>query len=217
MRMVLIGPPGSGKGTQSKLLTQEFGVPHISSGDLLREAVEKGTELGKKAKGFMDSGALVPDELVLGLIAQRIGRSDCQRGFLLDGFPRNVAQGKALEAMLAESGCPLDHVVALEVPRAAIIERLSGRRLCPGCGRLYHVKFDPPAGEGKCDDCGKALLVRDDDREETVAKRLDVYEQQTAQLLDFYRNEGLLRLVVGSGTPQEVADRIRAAVATAND
>ena len=168
VRVVLLGPPGAGKGTQAKSLVASLGVPHISSGDLLREAVTGLTELGLEARSYMDVGDLVPDELVLGMIEKRIGGTDCAPGFLLDGFPRTQAQAAALGDMLNARGGPLEHVVALAVDRTEVVERLAGRRICPDCGRLYHVRFEAPQNEGRCDDCGTELVVRDDDREETV-------------------------------------------------
>lgn len=215
MRLALLGPPGSGKGTQSAGLRDAFGIPHISSGDLLRDAVSRETPLGTQAKEFMSSGRLVPDELVLGMMRERIEQPDCAGGFLLDGFPRTVAQAESLAAMLDAKDSPLDHVVALVVDREEIVARLSGRRSCAGCGRLFHVTFDPPKEEGKCDACASALLVRDDDREETVRERLAVYEEQTAPLMDFYSERGLLRKVDGLGRQDEIASRISSAMGAA--
>jgi len=215
MRLALLGPPGSGKGTQSKGLRETYGIPHISSGDLLRDAVSNETSLGKQAKEFMNSGRLVPDELVLGMMRERIEQPDCAGGFLLDGFPRTVAQAESLASMLDAKGAPLDHVVALVVDREEIVARLGGRRSCSGCGRLFHVTFDPPAVAEKCDDCGAPLSIRDDDREETVRERLAVYEEQTAPLLDFYSQRGLLRAVDGLGPQTEISARIAAAMGAA--
>ena len=215
MRLALLGPPGSGKGTQGAGLRDTYRIPHISSGDLLRDAVSGETELGKQAQEYMTSGRLVPDELVLGMMRERIEQPDCTVGFLLDGFPRTVAQAEALEVMLAEKQAPLDHVVALVVDREEIVLRLAGRRSCSGCGRLYHEQFDPPADAEHCDDCGDKLTIRDDDREETVRERLTVYEDQTAPLLKFYRNLGLLRAVDGLGPRDAISARIESELASA--
>lgn len=212
VRVVLLGPPGAGKGTQAKSLVASLGVPHISSGDLLREAVTGLTELGLEARSYMDVGDLVPDELVLGMIEKRIGGTDCAPGFLLDGFPRTQAQAAALGDMLNARGGPLEHVVALAVDRTEVVERLAGRRICPDCGRLYHVRFEAPQNEGRCDDCGTELVVRDDDREETVRQRVAVYENRTAPLIEFYRQEGILHEVNGSGSQADVRGRILEAV-----
>lgn len=215
MRLALLGAPGSGKGTQSVELRHTYAIPHISSGDLLRDAVSRGTDLGVKAKEYMTSGRLVPDELVLGMMRERIEQPDCADGFLLDGFPRTVAQAEALDAMLAAKQAPIDHVVALVVDREEIVLRLAGRRSCSGCGRLYHEQFDPPADANSCDDCGAKLVIRDDDREETVRERLTVYDEQTAPVLSFYKSQGLLRAVDGLGPPEEVSARIASGLAGA--
>ncbi|RMD81828.1 MAG: adenylate kinase [Candidatus Dadabacteria bacterium] len=212
MRIVLLGAPGTGKGTQGARLREAYGVPHVSTGDMLREAVDRGTELGRQAKEYMETGRLVPDSLVLELVGERLAREDCRRGFLLDGFPRTVAQAEALEQMLGERGLGLDHVVSLSVEDDEIVERLSGRRVCPECGRLYHIKFSPPARDSSCDACGAELVVRDDDREETIRRRLEVYRRETAPLFAFYAERGLLREVDGSGAPDVVWQRIEAAL-----
>ena len=207
MRIVLLGAPGTGKGTQGARLGEAHAIPHVSTGDLLREAVEQGTELGRKAKSYMDAGRLVPDELVLGLVRERLSRADCDDGFLLDGFPRTVAQAEALEKALEERGQSLDHVVSLAVAEDEIVARLSGRRICPD-----HIQFSPPERDGSCDECGAALVVRDDDREETIRKRLEVYARETAPLLDYYARRGLLVEVDGNEDPDEVWRRVEAAV-----
>ncbi|MFT4571341.1 MAG: adenylate kinase [Candidatus Binatia bacterium] len=212
MRLVLVGSPGSGKGTQGDSLRQILHVPHISSGDLLREAVASGAELGIEAKGFMDAGRLVPDELVLGMIRERASDSDCANGFLLDGFPRTLAQAEKLDEMLEQVGSSLDHVIALDVPEDEIVDRLSGRRLCTQCGRLFHVKFSPPVDNEHCDDCGAGIIVRDDDREVTVRERLRVYREQTEPLLVYYAAKGLLRRIDGTGSPDSVGERLLEAV-----
>lgn len=207
MRLVLVGAPGSGKGTQSDTLRQVLQVPHISSGDLLRQAVSEETELGVEAKGFMDAGQLVPDELVLGMIRERISMSDCEDGFLLDGFPRTLEQARKLDEMLGENQ-GLDHVVALEVSAEEVVERLSGRRSCPDCGRLFHLKFSPPAKSDQCDDCGGPIIVRDDDREDTVRARLKVYAEQTTPLLAYYAKQNLVHRIDGTGSPDSVGERV---------
>ncbi len=192
MKLILLGPPGAGKGTQAKMLTDEFAIPQISTGDILRAAVNDGTPLGVKAKSFMDAGGLVPDEVVIGIVAERLQQDDCGNGFILDGFPRTVAQADALQANLQQMGKDLDSVVALQVDSEALVERLTGRRTCKACGRGYHVSFDPSTKAGLCDDCGGELFQRDDDREETIRKRLDVYDEQTAPLISYYRDGGML-------------------------
>lgn len=197
MKLVLLGPPGAGKGTQAKMLTERFEIPQISTGDILRGAVKDGTPMGLKAKSFMDAGALVPDEVVVGIVRERLQKKDCARGFILDGFPRTVAQADALKETLQSLGKDLDAVVSLEVNTEALVERLTGRRTCRACGRGYHVKFDPPKIEGKCDACGGELFQRDDDREETIRKRLEVYREQTSPLVSYYRAENLLVAVDG--------------------
>lgn len=212
MRLVMMGAPGAGKGTQAKLLQERLGVPHISTGDILREAVRAGTPLGREAREMMDRGLLVPDEVVIGIVDERLARPDCGRGFILDGFPRTVAQAEALDALLARRGHPLDAVVAVDVPREELVERISGRRVCQGCGTLAHVRFDPPKSDGHCDRCGGALAQRDDDCEETVGRRLDVYARETAPVLEHYRHAGLLRSIQGTGTPDQVLGRIEESV-----
>jgi len=197
MKLILLGPPGAGKGTQAKMLTERFGIPQISTGDILRAAVKEGTPMGVKAKSFMDAGALVPDEVVVGIVRERLQKEDCAAGFILDGFPRTVPQADALKDSLAELGKELDAVVSLEVDTEALVERLTGRRTCRDCGKGYHVKFDPPATEGKCDACGGELFQRDDDREETIRKRLEVYREQTSPLVDYYRAGGMLIAIDG--------------------
>ena len=197
MKLVLLGPPGAGKGTQAKMLTERFEIPQISTGDILRGAVKDGTPMGLKAKSFMDAGALVPDEVVVGIVRERLQKKDCARGFILDGFPRTVAQADALKETLQSLGKDLDAVVSLEVNTEALVERLTGRRTCRACGRGFHVKFDPPKIEGKCDACGGELFQRDDDREETIRKRLEVYREQTSPLVSYYRGKNLLVAVDG--------------------
>lgn len=208
MRLILLGPPGGGKGTQAKLIEERLSIPHISTGDLLRQAVADRTELGRTAKEFMDRGELVPDELVIGMIEARVRHADCQPGFLFDGFPRNVAQAEAFGEMLERRDMSLDHVVSLDVPQHELIKRLTGRRTCRQCGDMYHVVFDPPREEGVCNRCGGELYQREDDREETIRARLDVYRNQTEPLLDYYRSQNLLREVDGVGETSDVFGRI---------
>lgn len=213
MRVSLLGPPGSGKGTQSEVLRDQLGVAHISSGDLLRDAVARNTELGRAARGFMDRGELVPDDLVLGMIRERLQAGDCREGWLLDGFPRTLAQAEALDRLLENEGSgALQHVVSLRVPLEDVVVRLGGRRTCGGCGRLYHVKFQPPKTEGTCDMCAAALVTRRDDEEATIRARLGVYERQTAPLLDYYRKRGLLLEIDGTAAPSDVSGEILTAL-----
>lgn len=206
--MILMGPPGAGKGTQAKLLQERFDVPHISSGELLRGAVRRKTPLGVQAKRFMDRGELVPDDVLLGTIEERLRRSDCATGFLLDGFPRTVAQADALAAMLHSMGTHIDNVTSLIVPRDELVKRLSGRRTCRECGAMYHIIFDPPINPGICNKCNGELYQRDDDQEDTILARLDVYDRQTAPLLALYRQRGVLHEVDGVGSPDQVFERI---------
>ena len=208
MRIVLIGPPGCGKGTQGKCLQRQFAVPHVSSGDLLRAATQQGTSLGAQAKRFMDAGKLVPDELLLDVIGDRLGQADCSGGFILDGFPRTLAQAKALTAMLSRHAVALDHAISLRVARQDLVMRLSGRRTCRQCGTMYHVVFDPPAAEGQCTRCHGSLYQRDDDREATILARLDVYDAHTVPLLAHYREQGLLRDIDGGGSRDAVCARV---------
>jgi adenylate kinase len=192
MKLILLGPPGAGKGTQAKMLTEKFSIPQISTGDILRAAVKAGTPMGRKAKEFMDAGGLVPDDVVVGIVRDRLQEADCSNGFILDGFPRTVAQADALQTSLKEMDKRLDRVISLAVDAEALVERLTGRRTCKQCGRGYHIKFDPPGQPGVCDACGGDLFQRDDDKEETIRKRLQVYEEQTAPLISYYRQAGVL-------------------------
>ena len=194
MNLILLGAPGAGKGTQAELLVKKLSIPAISTGNMLREAMANGTELGKKAKKYMDDGLLVPDELILGIVADRVAQPDCQNGFILDGVPRTLAQAEALEAM----GVHIDHVVSIEVDDAAIEGRMTGRRVCAKCGASYHITANPPKTEGLCDLCGGELITRKDDNPETVRRRLEVYHSTTEVLKDFYGKLGRLRLVNGS-------------------
>jgi adenylate kinase len=199
MGIILLGPPGAGKGTQAKKLTQAFAIPQISTGDMLRAAVKNGTALGKQAKAFMDAGGLVPDEVVIGIVKERLAAADCAKGFILDGFPRTIPQAEALDRVTKELGKEIRFVLSLEVDQNDLMERLCGRRTCTGCGAMYHVKFNPPKAVGKCDKCGTALIQRDDDKEETIKNRLVNYNKATAPLLDYYRNTGKIRSVMASG------------------
>jgi len=208
MRLILLGPPGAGKGTQATRLVDKCGIPQISTGEILRAAVREGTPLGKSAKDFMDAGKLVPDSVVIGIIEERVKAADCAPGFMLDGFPRTVPQADALKDVLAKMGLKIDHVVSIEVPNEELVIRLTGRRMCKGCGAGYHVKFDPPKSAGVCDKCGGALFQRDDDKEETIRARLKVYEDQTAPLIAYYRQAGLLRPIEGMGGMGDIFGRI---------
>ncbi len=208
MRILLMGPPGAGKGTQAEKLTEILNIPHISTGDMFRKAIKEQTDLGKKAKSFMDQGELVPDEVTVGIVKDRIKEEDCENGFLLDGFPRTVVQADALGKMLEDLGIKLDSVINIEVPFEELIGRLTGRRICKSCGATYHMIFNPPKVEGVCDKCGGELYQRDDDTEETAKNRLQVYEKQTAPLLEYYNNTGLLVNVNGNQSMEEVLAEI---------
>ncbi len=212
MNLILLGPPGVGKGTQAKLLIDRFGIPQISTGDILRAAVKELTPMGAKAKGYMDSGALVPDEVVIGIVEERLAQADCQKGFILDGFPRTVPQADALGQVLSGMGKSIDHVVSLSVNKAELLKRLTGRRACANCGAGYHVDFAPSKVAGVCDACSGQLVQREDDKEETILNRLAVYEAQTAPLIAYYQAAGLLRSVDGLGTVERVQADILAAV-----
>jgi adenylate kinase len=212
VRVVFLGPPGAGKGTQADVLAAEAAVPHIATGDMLREAAAKGTPLGLAAKRYMDSGALVPDDVVIGLVGERLSLPDAERGWVLDGFPRTVAQAEALDTLLRERGTDIERVVFFDVPRAELLRRLTGRRVCPQCGATYHLESAPPRHPGVCDRCGAALEQRVDDGEAAVAKRLDVYETQTAPLLDYYERRGVLSAIDGQGALPAVAGAVRRAL-----
>lgn len=212
--LILLGPPGAGKGTQAERLQEDFSLAHISTGDMLRAQVAKGTELGRRAQEFMSAGELVPDEVILGMIRSRISEQDAREGFLLDGFPRNASQADALAATLAESERRLTAALLIEVPDEDVVRRLGGRRVCTKSGHVYHVDFDPPKREGICDQDGSRLIQREDDREETIRRRLEVYARQTSPLIEYYDEAGLLRRFDGGRTPDEVHDHIRATVAT---
>lgn len=212
MNLILFGPPGAGKGTQAQFLVEAYGIPQISTGDMLRAAVKQQTPLGLKAQEIMQQGGLVSDEIVLGIVEERLAQEDCRNGFVLDGFPRTVPQADALVLILQRAGRAIEHVVSLEVDTDEIVKRLSGRRSCPSCGKGYHVTYDAPKQAGVCDACGTALVQRDDDREQTVRNRLDVYDQQTAPLKEYYRAQQVLRAIPGMGPIAEVQQRIAAAL-----
>jgi len=197
MNILFMGPPGAGKGTQAERITREFDIPHISTGDAFRLAMKQGTPLGLKAKEYVDQGLLVPDEITNGIVRERLAEPDCERGFLLDGFPRTLAQARALDEMLGEMGRQIDHVINLKVDRGLLLARLTGRRICKSCGSTYHVMYNPPKQEGVCDKCGGELYQRSDDSEEKVGTRLDEYASKTAPLLEYYSSKGLLREVDG--------------------
>jgi adenylate kinase len=215
MNLILLGPPGAGKGTQAKMLIDRFDIPQISTGDILRAAVKEGTPMGAKAKAFMDAGALVPDEVVVGIVKDRLQKPDCSKGFILDGFPRTVPQADALIESLRELGKDITSVVSLEVDTEALVARLTGRRTCRQCGRGFHVSFDPPNTDGVCDACGGELYQRDDDREATIRNRLQVYHDQTAPLIAYYEQDGLVAAIDGMQEIDVVRADILAALGTA--
>jgi adenylate kinase len=204
VRVILLGPPGAGKGTQAVRIAETFRIPHISTGDILRANVREGTPLGQEAKRFMDAGDLVPDEVIIGMVGDRLVEPDAAMGFLFDGFPRTVPQAQALEELLVGRETPLDVVLRLAVAKDEVVERLTGRRTCSQCGRIFHLRFDPPTDASRCDDCGGELQQRDDDTEDVVLNRLEVYASQTEPLEHFYWERGLLRDVEAIGTPDEV-------------
>ena len=208
MNLILLGAPGAGKGTQAELLVQKLGIPSISTGNMLREAMANGSELGKQVKSYMDSGSLVPDELILGIVAERVSRPDCQKGFILDGVPRTLAQAQALDA----KGVRIDHVVSIEIDDDVIVGRMSGRRVCTKCGASYHITANPPKAEGICDLCGAAVATRKDDAPETVRHRLNVYHESTEILKDYYARQGKLRLVAGNQSIEGAQSEILAAI-----
>jgi adenylate kinase len=212
VRLVLVGPPGAGKGTQAQFISSNLSIPKISTGDIFRYNVSTGTELGRQAKAFMDKGDLVPDEVTIAMVSSRLQEDDAQVGFLLDGFPRNVPQAETLKKMLAEWEAKLDIVLELVVDDDEVVRRLSGRRTCRKCGRIWHVVFDPPARQGICDDCGGELFQRDDDQEETIRHRLDVYQQQTRPLIAYYADEGTLLGIDATGPVEEITDRVMSAL-----
>ncbi len=208
MRLVLLGAPGAGKGTQAKKLIEKYSIPQISTGDLLRAAVAAGTALGKEAKSYMDKGELVPDSVVLGMVEERLKQDDCKKGYILDGFPRNTAQAEALDKMLASLNMSLTAALSVDVPFDDLMKRLTGRRTCKSCGQMYNIYFKPPAKEGVCDKCNGELFQRDDDKEETIKKRLDVYNAQTAPLIDYYGKKGILKTVQGTGNIDDIFKKV---------
>ncbi|MCW2880471.1 MAG: adenylate kinase [Sphaerisporangium sp.] len=210
MRVVLVGPPGAGKGTQAQFIASNLSIPKISTGDIFRANVSGGTELGRLAKEYMDRGDLVPDEVTVAMVRDRLGEADAQEGFLLDGFPRNVPQAQILNKMLAEFGTALDIVLELVVDDEEVVRRLAGRRTCRSCGKVWHVAFDPSSKEGVCDACGGELFQRDDDREDTIRHRLEVYQEQTSPLVAFYADEGILQGVDATGPVEEITERAMA-------
>ncbi len=217
MRLVFLGPPGVGKGTQARRLSEEYGWPQIATGDILREAVAQETPLGIRAKEYMDRGDLVPDEIVVGIVKERLAEPDAQNGFILDGFPRTVNQAQELEAELSSFGSGIDAVVFFKVSEKEILRRLTGRRICKNCGALYHIIYNPPAVEGKCDKCGGELYQRSDDSEDTVRRRMEVYLAQTAPLISYYRSRGILWEVNGEQAPDKVYRQLKEALGLNND
>jgi adenylate kinase len=212
MRLVLVGPPGAGKGTQAQFISAHMGIPKISTGDIFRANVSQGTELGQQAKKFMDAGDLVPDEITIGMVVSRLEEDDARKGFLLDGFPRNVPQAKTFNDLLLDAGTPLDVVLELVVDDDEVVRRLSGRRTCRNCGHIWHLDFDPPSAEGVCDICGGELFQRDDDKPETIRHRLEVYYEQTAPLVGYYAEAGVLVGIDAMGPVDDVTERALAAL-----
>lgn len=212
MKIILMGPPGAGKGTQAEKLVEVYQIPHISTGDMFRKAQKDGTELGLKAKSYMEQGQLVPDEVTVGIVKERLAEDDCKDGFLLDGFPRTVQQADALDGILKELGMTLDRVVNIEVDKTFLVDRLTGRRVCRACGATFHVTNKAPRVEGVCDKCGGELYQRNDDKRETVSNRLDVYAAQTAPLIEYYQSKGIMSSIDGSQSMEEVLADIRSAL-----
>ncbi|MDR7867698.1 MAG: adenylate kinase [Sporomusaceae bacterium] len=210
MFILLMGPPGAGKGTQAALLVEKYRIPHISTGDMFRAAVKEGTPLGLEAKRYMDAGGLVPDSVTIGIVKERLAKPDCKEGFILDGFPRTLEQAAALDTTLTELGIKLTRVVNITVPDDELVRRMTGRRICKGCGATYHVAFNPPAAADRCDKCGGEIFQRADDKEETVAKRLEVYQAQTQPLIGYYREKGLYAEIDG----RQAIDEVLAAIDT---
>ena len=208
MKIIMLGAPGAGKGTQAMMIAEKYSIPHISTGDIFRSNIKNGTELGKKAKEYMEQGLLVPDELTCDLVVDRISAKDCEKGFILDGFPRTIPQADALDSALKKLGTSIDYAINVAVPDEVIVERMSGRRACTGCGSTYHTLYNPPQQEGFCDVCGTALVIRDDDKPETVQKRLDVYHEKTQPLIDYYGKKGIVRTIDGTLELHEVFSRI---------
>ncbi len=207
MDLILLGPPGAGKGTQAKMLVEKYGIPQISTGDILRAAVKNQTAMGVEAKKYMDAGKLVPDEVVIGIVDDRLKEDDCKKGYILDGFPRTVPQAEELDKILAKGGRKIEHAVSIEVPDDELMARLTGRRSCK-CGQMFHVKFNPPKDGNKCDVCGGELYQREDDKEDVIRNRLDVYNKQTQPLIDYYTGKNLLRPILGEGEIKEILAKV---------
>ncbi len=212
LNLILMGLPGAGKGTQAEKINEKYNIPHISTGDMFRLAIKEGTDLGKKAKEYMDQGELVPDEVTIGIVRERLGKDDCKNGFLLDGFPRTIAQAEALQDLLQDMDQSIDYVLHVDVPEEKLVERLTGRRICPTCGATYHVVYNPPKEDGVCDKDGSQLIQRDDDKADTVKTRLSVNMEQTKPLLDFYEDRGYLVTVNGDKDIDEVFQDIQSKI-----
>lgn len=210
MKIIMLGAPGAGKGTQAKMIAEKYGIPHVSTGDIFRANIKNGTELGMEAKKYMDQGLLVPDELTVKILLDRVAQPDCEKGYVLDGFPRNIPQANVLDKALTELGDSIDYAVNVDVPDENIVKRMSGRRACLSCGATYHIVNVPPKAEGICDVCGKELVLRDDDKPETVQNRLKVYHDQTQPLIDFYTEKGVLKTVDGTMDMKDVFEAITA-------
>lgn len=210
MKIIMLGAPGAGKGTQAKMIADKYGVPHISTGDIFRANIKNGTELGMEAKKYMDQGLLVPDELTVRILLDRVAQDDCKNGYVLDGFPRTIPQAEVLDSELTKLGDHIDYAINVDVPDENIVKRMSGRRACLTCGATYHIEHVPPKKEGICDVCGSELVLRDDDKPETVKNRLNVYHEQTQPLIDFYTEKGVLKTVDGTVPMEEVFDAITA-------
>ena len=208
MKIIMLGAPGAGKGTQAKMIAEKYGIPHISTGDIFRYNIKNGTELGKEAKKYMDQGLLVPDELTVKILLDRVAQDDCKNGYVLDGFPRTIPQAEVLEEALTKLGDRIDYAINVEVPDENIVKRMGGRRACVNCGATYHIEHVPPKKEGICDNCGSELILRDDDKPETVKNRLSVYHKQTQPLIDFYNGKGVLRTVDGTVDMKDVSNAI---------
>lgn len=204
MKIVMLGAPGAGKGTQAKKIAGKYGIPHVSTGDIFRANIKNGTKLGMQAKAYMDAGNLVPDEITIGMLLDRIHQEDCEKGYVLDGFPRTIPQAESLTAALKERGESIDYAIDVDVPDENIIRRMSGRRACLSCGETYHIVYNAPKKEGVCDQCGEPLVLRDDDKPETVQNRLNVYHRQTQPLIDYYKKEGVLAQVDGTQDMEQV-------------
>ena len=209
MKIVMLGAPGAGKGTQAKMIAEQYKIPHVSTGDIFRANIKNGTDLGKEAKSYMDKGELVPDELTVRILLDRVAQDDCKNGYVLDGFPRTIPQANVLDAELTKLGDKIDFAINVEVPDENIVKRMSGRRACVACGATYHIEHVPPKKEGICDKCGEALILRDDDKEETVKNRLNVYHEMTQPLIDFYNGKGVLKEVDGTVDPSVVFENIK--------